>query len=153
MDTRIARKSLDQKIGLLPELQKMERPHKGWIRAIRQALGMTSKQYAMRLGVSPPRITALEKSEVDETITLASLRRAADALDCALVYSFVPKTTLEDNVKSRSRLMAAKILGYIDHTMSLEAQNLNKEELVNEVEELAEELRAKKIKIIWNEQS
>ena len=56
------------------------RPPKGWLRAIRDALGMTTRQLAARLGVSQPRVVALEKGEVDETLTLAGLRRAAAAL-------------------------------------------------------------------------
>ncbi|HZZ37352.1 MAG TPA: helix-turn-helix domain-containing protein, partial [Caulobacteraceae bacterium] len=53
------------------------RPPKGWLRAVRDALGMTTKQLARRLGVSQPRVVALEKGEVDESVTLTSLRRAA----------------------------------------------------------------------------
>lgn len=99
MDKTTARKALDSKIASLPPLQKMQRPHKGWIRAVKEALGMSSKQLAARLGVSPPRVTALEKSEVDETVTLASLRRAAEALDCALSIPLFPKARLKRSCK------------------------------------------------------
>lgn len=100
MDKTTARKALDSKIASLPPLQKMQRPHKGWIRAVKEALGMSSKQLAARLGVSPPRVTALEKSEVDETVTLASLRRAAEALLIALLsIPLFPKARLKRSCK------------------------------------------------------
>lgn len=153
MDRQTARKALDQKILVLPALPKMQRPHKGWIKAVREALGMNSKQLAARLGVSPPRITALEKSEIDETVTLASLRRAAEALDCALVYSFVPKDGSFDEVlKSRARAAAAKIIGHVDHTMRLEAQNLEAGALEEEIENLAAQMVRENHKLIWEDQ-
>ena len=150
MDKTTARKALDSKIASLPPLQKMQRPHKGWIRAVKEALGMSSKQLAARLGVSPPRITALEKSEVDETVTLSSLRRAAEALDCALVYSFVPKGSFEEVLQTRARRIAAEIIGKVDHTMRLEAQNLQSDKLNEEIENLAAQILREQHKIIWD---
>ena len=150
MDKTTARKALDSKIASLPPLQKMQRPHRGWIRAVKEALGMSSKQLAARLGVSPPRITALEKSEVDETVTLASLRRAAEALDCALVYSFVPKGSFEEVLQTRARRIAADIIGKVDHTMRLEAQNLQSDKLNEEIENLAAQILREQHKIIWD---
>lgn len=150
MDKTTARKALDSKIASLPPLQKMQRPHKGWIRAVKEALGMSSKQLAARLGVSAPRITALEKSEVDETVTLASLRRAAEALDCALVYSFVPKGSFEEVLQTRARRIAADIIGKVDHTMRLEAQNLQSDKLNEEIENLAAQILREQHKIIWD---
>tara|TARA_B100001093_G_C26300379_1_gene789121 strand:- start:171 stop:632 length:462 start_codon:yes stop_codon:yes gene_type:complete len=151
MTKETARKALDKKIAALPSLQQMQRPHKGWTKAIREALGMTTSQLAKRLGVSQPRITSLEKAELDGTVTLATLRRAAEALDCALVYSFVPKKSLQETVKDRARLVAAKLIGKVDHTMSLEAQNLNKFALDEEIEELAEQIIREKKRILWDE--
>jgi len=151
MNTETARKALDKKLSVLPPLEKMQRPHKGWIKAVREALGMTSKQLAARLGVSQPRITALEKSEIDETVTLASLRRAAEALDCALVYSFVPKKSLQNTVKDRARLVAGRLIGKVDHTMSLEAQNLDKLVLDEEVEDLAMQIIREKQRLLWED--
>ena len=150
MDKTTARKALDSKIASLPPLQKMQRPHKGWIRAVKEALGMSSKQLAARLGVSPPRITALEKSEVDETVTLSSLRRAAEALDCALVYSFVPKGSFEEVLQTRARRIAAEIIGKVDHTMRLEAQNVQSDKLNEEIENLAAQILREQHKIIWD---
>ena len=65
------------------------------MRAIREAHGMTGVQFARRLRIRPQSAEAVEKSEANGTIQLQSLRRAAEALDCTLVYALVPKTSLE----------------------------------------------------------
>lgn len=151
MNDETARIALDKKLSALPSLQQMQRPHRGWIKAIKQALGMNSKQLAKRLGVSAPRVSALEKSEFDKTVTLASLERAAQALDCALVYSLVPKHSLQKTVENRARIVASRLIGKVDHTMSLEAQNLNKDDLDSEIERLAFKLVNEKQRILWDE--
>ena len=82
---------------------RFDPPPKGWVRAIREALGMTGVQFARRLRVTPQSAEALEKSEANGTIQLKTLRRAAEALDCRLVYALVPNSSLEDNVAARAR--------------------------------------------------
>src|ERR1700730_5919753 len=93
---------LDQRFKVLRPLAWNPRPSKGWIRAIRDALGMTSAQLAHRLGVSQPRIIELEKSEASGTVTLNTLQRAAEALGCRLVYALVPGQPLADNLRGRA---------------------------------------------------
>ena len=100
------------------------RPPKGWIRAIRDALGMTTRQYAVRLGVHPSRIGALEKDEVDETVTLGSLRRAAEALNCRLVYTLVPNEPLTTMLRRQAEKKADEQLQRVGHSMRLENQEL-----------------------------
>ena len=67
------------------------RPPSGWIKAVREALGMTSAYLAKRLGITLSTATRLELSEAEDRITLATLRRAAEALDCELHYALVPR--------------------------------------------------------------
>jgi DNA-binding transcriptional regulator YiaG len=50
---------LDKRFAALRPLAKSARPPKGWLRAIRDALGMTTAQFASRLGVSQLRIVDL----------------------------------------------------------------------------------------------
>src|ERR1035437_3469051 len=71
--------------------REVARPQKGWIRALRQASGMTLRELAMRMRSGLPVAAQFEKSEAEYRITLKSLRRAADALGCELVYALVPK--------------------------------------------------------------
>lgn len=151
MNSETARKSLDRKLQGFPPVSQFARPHKGWIRAVREALAMTSAQLAKRLEVSRPRITALEKSEIEETVTLATLRRAANALDCSLVYAFVPSTSFQNIVEIRARKLAAKLLKNVDHTMGLEDQNLEEGALAEEIEVLAQEILSEKQRLLWDE--
>ena len=119
---RMARLRLDERLRPLKPEDRFKAPPKGWTRAIRDALGMTGKQLAKRLNVSPQNIDALEKSEAKGTIKIETLRRAAEAVDCTLVYAFVPKTSLQATLQDRARKIALRELGRVAHTMELEAQ-------------------------------
>lgn len=70
---------------------------RGWLREVRQVVGIPAKEVARRLGVCKIEVYRLEKSERESKIVLGNLRRAAEALDCDLVYALTPrKGTLEE---------------------------------------------------------
>ena len=117
-----ARERLDERLVPLKPAERFRAPPKGWVRAVRDALGMSGVQFARRLRVQPPSVAALEASEESGTIQLKTLRRAAEALDCTLVYALVPNDTLEGAVRARARKIALRDLGRVSHTMKLEAQ-------------------------------
>jgi predicted DNA-binding mobile mystery protein A len=123
-----ATRHLDQRFQEFRALKDPARPPKGWIRAIRDALGMTTAQYAKRLGVSQPRVVAIEKAETNKAITLKSLERAAEALNCRVVYFFVPETSLEETVRSQAEFVAARQLSALNQTMRLEDQSVHDKE-------------------------
>ena len=108
--TDIIRAQLGNTMEKFAYLKVIPMPPKGWLRAVRDALGMNGRQFAARLGVSPVRITRLESDEVAGALSLNTLRKAADALDCVLVYGLVPKTSLEDTVKGQAMRKAKEIL-------------------------------------------
>jgi predicted DNA-binding mobile mystery protein A len=89
------RKSLETVLAAYREVRG-GRPQKGWIRAVRNALGLTAQQLADRMGVSQPTVQRLESSETRDAIQLSSLRKAAAALDCRLVYALVPREGLDE---------------------------------------------------------
>ena len=66
---------------------------------------MSTAQLAKRLGVRQPSIVDLERSEEKGSIELATLRRVAEALDCSLVYAFVPNQPLEMTIRARARAL------------------------------------------------
>lgn len=132
---RTARRRLDEKLSGLNALRRMEPPPKGWLRAIRDALGMSGTQFARRLGISWQSMDDLEKSEAAGTIGLETLRKAAAALDCTLVYAIVPNRSLETLVEERARALAKAALARVDQTMRLEDQrvtHVEREELVED---------------------
>jgi predicted DNA-binding mobile mystery protein A len=136
----LARWALDQQLQPLRKMEPLIRPERGWIRAIREAIGMTTGQFAKRLGVSQPRVAALERAEANEAVTLKSLRQAAEALDCVLVYALVPKASLDDIVKDRARHVADQQLARADQTMRLENQGVSRTRMERARKDLAEEL-------------
>lgn len=117
-----ARQRLDERLSSLKPEDRFRPPPKGWIRAIRDALGMTGVQLAKRLHVRPQTVEAIEKSEASGSIQLSTLRRAAEAMGCTLVYALVPNSSLENAVHQRARTLAIRDLQRVAHTMRLEAQ-------------------------------
>lgn len=122
MSTSVAIR-LDQRLRPVRELD-LSRPARGWVRAIRDALGMTTGQLAERLGITQSSVSKLEASEAAGSIRLSSLAAAAEALGCTLVYALVPNESLDAAVKSRARDVAARELGAVDVTMALEDQQV-----------------------------
>lgn len=129
-----ARKRLDDRLARFKPVRQESRPAKGWIRAIRDALGMSGAQLAKRMGATAQTIDRIEKSEAADTIQLSTLRRAAAALDCTLVYALVPNSSLEAMVKARATELALRDLGRVAHTMKLEAQQVDDQDLQERVE-------------------
>jgi predicted DNA-binding mobile mystery protein A len=115
---------LDKRFTGLRHLAQSPRPPKGWLRAIRDALGMTTAQFARRLGVSQPRIIELEQSEASGGVTLNTLQRAAEALGCRLVYALIPEKPLAETVSERAELIAERQLKAVEQTMRLEDQSV-----------------------------
>ncbi len=132
-----ARRRLDERFRQLRPLADEPRPHKGWIRAIRDALGMSSTELAARIGVSQQRVSQIEQGELQETITLETLRRAANALDCDLVYVLEPRTSLDEAVREQAHKKAALHLDPLAHHSRLEDQALSNEDEASQLREFA----------------
>lgn len=131
---RKPRERLDARLNRLKPVDQFTSPPKGWIKAIREALGMSGAQFAKRLGVSPQTANTLEKSEVSASIKLETLRKAAEALDCTLVYALVPNTSLEETVNARARSIAIREISRVSHTMRLEDQLVANKETEQQIE-------------------
>ena len=116
-------KQLDRSLEQYQAARKVPRPSKGWIRAIRQALGVSSGELARRLGTSRQLPLQLEKGEAEDRITLKSLRAVANALDCDLVYALVPRAaSMEELIENRARTEARQRVLGVEHSMALENQ-------------------------------
>ena len=98
------------------------RPPAGWLRAIREALGLTSGVLAERLGVTASGARKLEQAEAIDAITLGTLRRVADALDCDLQYALVPRRPLREMRWQQALQLAQQWQQRAGRTMALEAQ-------------------------------
>ena len=143
-----ARARLDERFKAMGPFVRQSQPVRGWIKAIREALGMTAEQLAKRLGVKQPSIVALEQSEAKGTIELATLRRVAEALDCTLVYALVPNKPLEQTVRERARLFARRRLEPIAHSMALEDQKVQRKDTEALIDEILRETNPRRF---WDE--
>src|SRR5271154_3759695 len=103
-------RSLDARYAKMENPNLWARPPKGWIRAIRDSLGMTTQQLAKRLDMSQSRVIAIEKAEQAGTLKLNTLERAADALGCQLVYTLMPKESLADTLRHRAEAKARDLM-------------------------------------------
>jgi predicted DNA-binding mobile mystery protein A len=146
-----ASEQLDKRFAELRPLITGSRPSRGWIRAIREALGMTTGQLAKRLEVKQPRVVELEKAEASGNITVQSLERAAEAMGCRLVYVLVPVKPLTDALQERATLIADRQLASVEQTMRLEAQGVTDETRRKETrQQLANDLLRRPARL-WDE--
>lgn len=129
-----ARSAIDTRLKPLRPIDRFAVPPKGWVRAIRDALGMSGAQLANRLGMKAPSVVALEQSEAADTIRLETLRKAAAALDCQLVYALVPNKPLEDMVAERARAKALEAIGGVSHSMAMEDQKVLDDDLEERIQ-------------------
>ena len=117
----------------LPQLSQAARtlapPAKGWIRSIRDALGMSARELGERLGVSPSTVLRTESHEVFGSVNLSTMSRYAEALECDLVVALVPKRPLGEHVSEQALAIARRRVEKTQHTMQLEAQGLSEEQL------------------------
>ena len=143
----LARRRLDERLKAFAGLGAA--PPMGWVRALRDALGLTGAQLARRIGIRPAGLSELEKNEAKGAITLATLKRAAEALDCTLVYALVPNQSLEKMVEAAAKSAAHKQLAASFHTMELEGQGLHAADKREMVDELAAELAKAGGKQLW----
>ena len=131
---------MDSALTKLRDTRPPSPPGKGWIKAIRESLGMSASALARKLGVTPHSIAKLEKAEADDKITLASLRKLANALDCELQYTLVPRQSLEEILKERAMVVARERLRPISHSMGLENQSVDQSASGNQLQLLAKEI-------------
>lgn len=148
---KLHRNQLDQTLGglrrIVPELHTRD----GWISEIRRALAMSGTQLAKRMRRAPSGITTMEANERRGAITLSSLRRAAEALNCQLVYALVPNQALAKTVEMRARRYAEARVRIVNKTMRLENQGTGEDHLRAQVDDLVSELLRKPPRDLWND--
>jgi|ERR1022692_2718879 predicted DNA-binding mobile mystery protein A len=145
------RAQLDARLAKLrPALGQAIIPHGGWLKAVRESLGMSAEQLGHRLGISKQTVLQQEGNEARKALTLASLDRAARALGCRVAYAIVPERSLEAAVDERARLVAERRLERVAHSMRLEEQTPPSNLHRLQVAELAAELKSK-LSHLWDE--
>ena len=146
MDARVLQiRALDKKTSDLKSAKNIVPQSSGWIKTVREAIGMTVSQLAARLGVTQPRITKMESNE--DNLKLSTMKKAAEAMNCEFVYYFKPKTTFQNLVEEQAQKKAAEVLKTVNVNMALENQEFAEDEAVKD---FASDLINTKIKQIWD---
>ncbi len=147
--TKLVRKQLDKTLLEFRSLLGISIPQKGWIRAIRDSLGMSGKQLADRLRVTQQR--EIERDELSGSVTLKSMRKVADCLDCVFVYAFVPRISLEHTVHDRVKQVAEERLKRASQSMLLEGQELNEDDELDALSDMVEEMIENLPSTLWDD--
>ena len=126
-DRASARKNIDRRLNLLMNADAFARPPRGWIRAIREALGFTTAQLAKRLSIAQPSAVGLEKAEASKAITLETI------------------------VQERARAKARDRLRTISHSMTLEDQRVSEDDEQAQLQRLAQQLIEGPGSALWDE--
>lgn len=116
------RRILDNRLKKFPKLEEFTVPKQGWIKSIREALGMSAADLGLRLGIARQSVLTLEESESEGRAGMDSLKRAAEAMDCSFVYAFIPNSSLENILHRQIEKVVAEKMRKVSHSMKLEDQ-------------------------------
>ena len=148
---KLVREQLDATLQRFHPLKNSSPPKKGWIRAIRDALGMTAKQLARRLQVAQQAIARIENNELAGAVTIKTMRRVAEGLDCVFVYGLVPRSSLESTLLNQADRVVTQRLARASQTMALEDQALSLKEKHKMHSQLRSDLADKYSSNLWDE--
>ena len=142
---------LNEKMLQLSGMQHVIVPPIGWIKAIRNGIGMSMEQLGKKLSITKQGVMDMEKREKEGAITIKSMQEIAKAIDMQFVYGFVPNDgSLNQMIETRALEMATKIVERTATTMKLEDQVNSKERIENAIKERATEIINKTPKILWD---
>jgi predicted DNA-binding mobile mystery protein A len=122
------------------QLRNLHQPKGGWLALLRHALGMSGARVAARMGVSRNAIYQAERNEREGAITIAQMRKIAEAMNAEFVYAIVPRGSVEDVIRAQARRKAEARVRRVSSHMALESQSLPSEQTRQRIEDLADEL-------------
>ena len=142
---------LNEKMLQLAGMKHVIIPPIGWIKAIRNGIGMSMEQLGKKLSITKQGVMDIEKREKEGAITIKSMQEIAKAIDMQFVYGFVPVAgSLDQMIEMRALEMATKIVQRTSNTMKLEDQENSKERIEKAIKERAAEIINKTPKILWD---
>ena len=142
---------LNTKMLAYASLQKVAPPPTGWIKAIRNAIGMSMLQLGNRLSITKQSVQDIERREKDGSITIKALREAARALDMQLIYGFVPNDgSLELLIERKAKELATQIVMRTNNTMKLEDQENTKQRIEKAIHERTTIIKTEMPKTLWD---
>lgn len=136
-EQKLITRQVSRKLESLRELAPMTRGITSWIDYVRTGLGMSVVQLARRAGVSQAAMSNSIKLEKEGRITVHKLREIAEAMECELVYEFVPRKKIEEIILDQAERKTMKLMEQTETHMALEDQSvtLDKKERLKELSE------------------
>ena len=147
----IARQQYQRIVDNAASHAALQTPPEGWLRTVRNALGMSGAQLAKKLGVTRARIAQAEQAELHGGVTLKSMQATAEAMGCRFVYAIVPPRPIEDIIVAQARKKAMAIVGTASKHMALESQTLPNDKIAQEVERLTQEIAREMPPDFWSD--
>jgi predicted DNA-binding mobile mystery protein A len=148
---KLAMQQIDKRLLAFRSIENLVIPQKGWINAVRTALGMSLRQLGERLQITQQSVKEIEEREVSGSITLNSLNAAAHALQMQVVYGLVPLgEDLESIIEKRAQEIAEKIVMRTSASMKLEGQENSPDRLQKAIIEKADELKRTMPRYFWD---
>ena len=147
--SKLKRMQVDKSLKKWRDSDLPKRPNIGWIKAIRQALDMPASYLANRLGLVPSTVSRLEESETYDAITLSSLRKIAEVLNCELQYCLVPKKSIDEIKRDQANKIIRQRMNYVAHSMTLESQKTSKQSIEMQIDDAVNELLSGRRKGLW----
>lgn len=148
---RLQIEQLENKLSGFNAAHKVVAPPTGWLKAVRVSLGMSLQQLADKLFITKQSVQELELREKEGTITLKSLREAANALDMQLVYGLVPKDgSIEKLIDRKAKELASRVVSRTSNTMKLEDQENTQQRLKKAIEERTAAIKNELPKMLWD---
>lgn len=119
---------INRRIESIRTLKEKTFVREGWIKYMRSALGLTLEELAKLLSVTKASVAQAERREVDGEVSLSTLKKMAEAMDCDLVYAFVPRKNMNTFIHDKAMDKARKALKIADLHMKLENQKVQGDE-------------------------
>ena len=142
---------LDRKFKGFGTAAQVTPPPTGWLKAVRTSLGMSLQQLAEKLSITKQSVQEIEKREKEGTITLKTLKEAANALDMQLVYGLIPKDgSIDDLIERKAKELAVRIVSRTSNTMKLEDQENSKQRIKKAIEERTSIIKNEMPKMLWD---
>ena len=149
MNRMLSRRQLDRVVRPLAKVAPQV-PSRGWIKTVREAIGMSFRQIGQRLALTQQSVAELEHGEQTGSISLKNLTRMAEAMQCRLVYAFVPNESFESLVRQQAERVAEQIVQRVETSMSLEDQGTEPSAQRQRKEDLKAELVRTTPRNLWD---
>jgi len=142
---------LERKIKNFYILKDVIIPPEGWINAIRTALKMSLRQLGNRMKITPQSVKEIEQREKDGTVTLNTLKQAANALNMRFIYGFIPiNKSLDQMIEERAYELAKTIVLRTSNNMRLEDQENSRKRITASIKEHTIEIKKQMPRYLWD---